>query len=330
MQLGHRGFDVAIDLPRILSFDFSLQSLKIRHDLIHLSRLEILTELHAQIFVLQKQGADRLDRELHIFAHRFALPELRLLRHIANGLALGEARNTVKLLVYPGHDFEQGRLAGAVLTDDANLRVLKEHQTDVLQHRLLVLVALGEPFDGENWLVTHGCPLEWAEQHKEKRPADPQTRHALVALYLARVLSFLDMIGGSEMLILLVIGLLMYGRDLPQVGRKVGNVVAQLRRGMNDFKDQIDRESSVRDLKQTVQETLYDIRRVAAVPRVLMDPANAVRQLAEQGMQSIAGESPLAEAPVDHSADAPMQPITEAEPAIEPTAAPPIEPPKSH
>ncbi|MCY2955823.1 MAG: hypothetical protein NT107_02165 [Planctomycetota bacterium] len=144
------------------------------------------------------------------------------------------------------------------------------------------------------------------------------------------MLSFLDMIGGSEMLILLVIGLLMYGRDLPQVGRKVGNVVAQLRRGMNDFKDQIDRESSIRDLKQTVQETLHDIRRVAAVPRVLMDPANAVRQLAEQGMQSIAGESPLAEAPVDHSADAPMQPITEAEPAIEPTAAPPIEPPKSH
>lgn len=116
------------------------------------------------------------------------------------------------------------------------------------------------------------------------------------------MLAFLDMIGGGEMLVLLVIGLLLFGRDLPDVGRKVGRVVAQLKRGMQDFKDQIDSESTMRDLKSTVQDTLHEVRRAAAVPQMLTDPANAVRQLAHEAMH----------APVESE---PSQPATTQAPA---------------
>ena len=111
------------------------------------------------------------------------------------------------------------------------------------------------------------------------------------------MLAFLDMIGGGEMLVLLVIGLLLFGRDLPDVGRKVGRVVAQLKRGMQDFKDQIDSEATMRDLKSTVQDTLHEVRRAAAVPQMLTDPANAVRQLAHDAMHAPVDSEP-ASAPV--------------------------------
>lgn len=110
------------------------------------------------------------------------------------------------------------------------------------------------------------------------------------------MLAFLDMIGGGEMLVLLVIGLLLFGRDLPDVGRKVGRVVAQLKRGMQDFKDQIDTESTMRDLKSTVQDTLHEVRRAASVPQILTDPANAVRQLAHEAMHSPVESEPSAAA----------------------------------
>jgi Sec-independent protein translocase protein TatA len=108
------------------------------------------------------------------------------------------------------------------------------------------------------------------------------------------MLAFLDMIGGGEMLVLLVIGLLLFGRDLPDVGRKVGRVVAQLKRGMQDFKDQIDSESTMRDLKSTVQDTLHEVRRAASVPQILTDPANAVRELAHEAMHAPVESEPAA------------------------------------
>ena len=39
---------------------------------------------------------------------------------------------------------------------------------------------------------------------------------------------------------LVLIGLLLFGRDLPNAGRKMGRVVAQLKRSFQDFKEQID------------------------------------------------------------------------------------------
>jgi hypothetical protein len=63
--------------------------------------------------------------------------ELGLLREIADGDVLARPGLAGELGVEPGHDLDQGRLAGAVRADDADLGALVELQVDVVEHRLV-------------------------------------------------------------------------------------------------------------------------------------------------------------------------------------------------
>jgi len=147
VQLGHRRLDMAVQLPRVLVLDLGLQLLELGHDLVHVLGRQVLAELHAQLLVPAQQFADRRHREFDVLAHGPALDELGLLRHVADGASLGEARDAVVLLVLPRHDAEHGRLAGAVLADHADLGVLEEDEADVVEDGLLALVGLGEPLE---------------------------------------------------------------------------------------------------------------------------------------------------------------------------------------
>jgi len=100
------------------------------------------------------------------------------------------------------------------------------------------------------------------------------------------VIAFLDTIGWQEMFLLAVIGLLLYGRNLPEAGRNLGRVAAQMKRGFQEFKDQMDRDGSIREVKKTFQETTSELRRVAKVPLALANPTSALRDLAAEAMSS--------------------------------------------
>jgi len=100
------------------------------------------------------------------------------------------------------------------------------------------------------------------------------------------VIAFLPSLGWQEMFLLLVIGLLLYGRNLPEAGRNLGRMAAQMKRGFQEFKDQIDRDGSLREVKKTFQETTNELRRVAEVPRALANPTSALRDLATEAMSS--------------------------------------------
>ncbi len=100
------------------------------------------------------------------------------------------------------------------------------------------------------------------------------------------MIAFLESLCWQEMFLLLVIGLLLYGRNLPEAGRSLGRVVAQLKRGFQEFKDQMDRDGSLREVKKTFQDTTNELRRVADVPRALVDPSRALRDLANEAMSS--------------------------------------------
>jgi sec-independent protein translocase protein TatA len=99
------------------------------------------------------------------------------------------------------------------------------------------------------------------------------------------VLAFLPTLGFQEMFLLIVLGVMLYGRNLPEVGRKFGRTVSQLRRGMHEFKAQMDRDESLRELRDTVRDTRDEVRRAGTIPRALTDPAQAVRDLANQAMK---------------------------------------------
>ncbi len=50
--------------------------------------------------------------------------------------------------------------------------------------------------------------------------------------------------GGSEWIILLILGLLIFGRRLPEVGRSLGRGIVEFKRGIKGIDDEIEDESS--------------------------------------------------------------------------------------
>lgn len=94
--------------------------------------------------------------------------------------------------------------------------------------------------------------------------------------------AFLFNIGGQELFLLLVIGVLLFGRNLPQVGRTLGRTVAQLRRGFQEFKDQMDRDESLREVK----DTIHQARRVSAVPKAVVNPGQMLKDLTNEALYS--------------------------------------------
>ncbi len=70
-------------------------------------------------------------------------------------------------------------------------------------------------------------------------------------------------ISGPELLMILILGLLLFGpRRLPQIGRTVGKAFSEFRRATTDFKMNLEREvdnteikEAAQDVEQTVRET---------------------------------------------------------------------------
>lgn len=93
-------------------------------------------------------------------------------------------------------------------------------------------------------------------------------------------------LGWQEMFLLLVIGLLLYGRNLPDAGRSLGRVVAQLKRSFQDFKEQLDRDGQIGDVKKAISDTAREVKNVAKVPRAISNPSDALRDLTHEAMTS--------------------------------------------
>ncbi|TVQ60158.1 MAG: twin-arginine translocase TatA/TatE family subunit [Phycisphaerales bacterium] len=57
---------------------------------------------------------------------------------------------------------------------------------------------------------------------------------------LGQTLAFIQNIGTTELIIILVIGLLIFGRRLPEVGRGVGKAIVEFKRGLRGIDDEIE------------------------------------------------------------------------------------------
>lgn len=123
--------------------------------------------------------------------------------------------------------------------------------------------------------------------------------------------AFLPTLGFQEMVLLLVLGILLFGRNLPDVGRTLGRTLAQLRRGMQDFKDQMARDESVRELRDSVQKARDEVVRATALPRAVARPETALRGMIDDAVRdadagSSGGAGPGAQAAEPpHEGDSP-------------------------
>lgn len=97
-------------------------------------------------------------------------------------------------------------------------------------------------------------------------------------------------IGPLELFALVALGVLLFGRDLPSVGRKLGQTFAQFRRGLHDFKQQFEQNADLREIKQSMQE----IKRVADMPRQIANPGRMLRDLTDEALATPA-ETPRPE-----------------------------------
>lgn len=75
--------------------------------------------------------------------------------------------------------------------------------------------------------------------------------HDLVAN--ATVLGFLPNIGPMEMMILLALGVLLFGKRLPEVGRSLGKGIVEFKKGLRGIEDEIE-ESSARSAQPRVDD----------------------------------------------------------------------------
>ncbi len=58
------------------------------------------------------------------------------------------------------------------------------------------------------------------------------------------ILAFFGLPGGPEWFILLILGLLIFGRRLPEIGRSMGRSIVEFKRGIKGIGDEIEEESS--------------------------------------------------------------------------------------
>lgn len=97
----------------------------------------------------------------------------------------------------------------------------------------------------------------------------------------AITLALFGSFGWQEILIILVVGVLLFGRRLPEVGRNVGRSIVEFKKGLRGVQDEIDRESN--PYRPKLEPTEGDERRVSrgAAGELRMDHAEADRAAAE-------------------------------------------------
>ncbi len=84
------------------------------------------------------------------------------------------------------------------------------------------------------------------------------------------MLAFLGMPGHLEWLVILVIGLLLFGKRLPEVGRSIGRAIVEFKKGVKGIEDEV--EQNTRDLPKgdsaSALPPTADARRVSTSQRV--------------------------------------------------------------
>ncbi len=145
LQRVHGLGELGIQIPPVGGVDLVLQAAHLVHERVEVGVRcgHLLADLVEAGHLGQHIGEGHLD----VLQDGLVLIQRRLLLQDAHGVAGGQARLAVGHLFQPRHHLQQGRLAHAVGTHDADLRAGVERQRDVVQndlvaHRLAGLVHL--------------------------------------------------------------------------------------------------------------------------------------------------------------------------------------------
>lgn len=93
-------------------------------------------------------------------------------------------------------------------------------------------------------------------------------------------------LGGIEILVLLILGLLVFGpRRLPQIGRSIGRVLFELRKAATELKTSIEKEIDLEEVKKATQSIQREVNEnlIGGIKRDLeeLDPRKDVEALTD-------------------------------------------------
>ena len=77
---------------------------------------------------------------------------------------------------------------------------------------------------------------------------------AAFAAFAVPVFGFLGPIGMPEMLVLMGLGVLLFGKRLPEVGRSIGKGIVEFKKGLKGVEDDIEESSTRADRSRAVDE----------------------------------------------------------------------------
>lgn len=86
-------------------------------------------------------------------------------------------------------------------------------------------------------------------------------------------MAFVSMPGGGEWVVILVIGLLIFGRRLPEVARNLGKSVNEFKKGIREFQDSADEVA--RDMNRVTSDVASDVQKAAGVDDYGYEEPNA-------------------------------------------------------
>jgi sec-independent protein translocase protein TatA len=85
--------------------------------------------------------------------------------------------------------------------------------------------------------------------------------------------AFIGPIGPWEFAIILIFGLLLFGKNLPQVGRQVGKSVIEFKRSLHQLKRQVTDDPALREARSAFDDLRHDVAAPQQMLRTMRDPA---------------------------------------------------------
>jgi TatA/E family protein of Tat protein translocase len=101
-------------------------------------------------------------------------------------------------------------------------------------------------------------------------------------------------LGIPELILIFVVALIVFGpKRLPEIGRTLGKAMGEFKKATDDFKNTIEREVQVEELKQLASTTIISVhesisRSAPVEPTATGVPAEPPKQIADLTPESVA------------------------------------------
>jgi sec-independent protein translocase protein TatA len=102
-------------------------------------------------------------------------------------------------------------------------------------------------------------------------------------------IAFISMPGTGEWMVILFIGLLIFGRRLPEVARSLGKSVNEFKKGLREFQDSAD--EVVSDVNRIKNDVASDIKEAAELDTIDKDVQDFQHSAVEGESHDITGEA---------------------------------------